>query len=247
MKTATITGINGFIGSSLNKRLLSMGWKTYPTMRPDVDYVFLFGSPSSNHWYNYALSYSVRETVENFMNTLDFCQVNNIKLIYPSSATIFEGTTSYSKSKKIIELLASIYPVKSLGLRIFAGYGVGEEHKKEYSSTVYQLIKGMMVGKKPVIWGDGQQTRDWIYIDDIVDNIIKFKDKTGTVEIGTGINYSMNDVVGLINEALKTNLKSKHIPKPGSYIENTICNNPCDYKVSLEEGIKLIVNSLKVH
>jgi len=244
MKRATITGIDGLIGSNLNKRLLSMGWETFPTMRPDVDYVFLFGSPSSNNWYNYALSYSVRETVENMLNALDFCQTNKIKLIYPSSATIYEGTTPYAKTKKTLELLASIYPVKSLGLRIFAGYGVGEEHKKEYASTVYSFTKDMMGGKTPVIWGDGKQTRDWIYIDDIVDNIIKFKDEVGTVEIGTGVNTSMNDLVRIINEELETKFKPTHIPKPTNYIDKTICKNPCKYKVSLREGIQKIIDSI---
>jgi UDP-glucose 4-epimerase len=216
-------------------------------MRPDVDYVFLFGSPSSNHWFNYALSYSVRETVENFMNALDFCQTNDIKLIYPSSATIYEGTTSYAKTKKILELLADIHTVRSLGLRIFAGYGVGEEHKKEYCSTVYSFTKEMMAGKRPVIWGDGEQTRDWIYIDDIVDNIIKLKDKVGTVDIGTGSNYSMNEVVAIINDAMGTHIKPKYVPKPNSYIDKTICNNPIIYNTTLFEGVRKIIKSLKVY
>lgn len=242
-KSCTITGINGFLGAALNKRLISMGWKTYPTLRPDVDYLFLFGSPSSDHWYKYALSYSLRETVDNFINAADFCREHHIKLIYPTSGTVGEGTTPYSKGKQIIEIIASIYS-HNLGVRVYAGFGIGEEHKKEYSSIVYSFAKDMKQGKAPVIWGDGTQTRDFIYIDDIIDNIIKHKDKEGIIEIGTGVNYSLNEVVQIINKKLGTKIKAKYIKKPTSYIEKTICSNPCQYKVSLEEGVQKILNNI---
>ena len=240
---ASITGINGFLGNALNKRLLSMGWETYPMLRPDVDYVFLFGSASSNHWYQHALSYNIRETIGGFLNAADFCKEHDIKLIYPSSGTIYEGKNAYSKCKLVLETLASLYP-NNLGLRIFATYGPGEDHKKEYASIVYQFTKLMKKGRRPVIWGDGEQTRDFIYIDDVIDNIINNLDKEGTIEIGTGVNHSLNRVVHLINKNLHTKIKAEYIPKPKHYIETTICQKPSPHKFTLGEGIKKIIKSL---
>jgi len=239
---ATITGINGFIGSALNKKLQELGWETCEQLRPDVDYVFLFGSPSSNDWFGPALSYSVRETIDNFLNAADFCRDNKIKLIYPSSGTIYEGKTPYSKTKMILDILNDIYKDNILGLRIFAGYGVGEMHKGQYASVVYKWIQEMKVGKSPVIWGDGKQTRDFIYVEDIIDSIIKYKDMVGTVDIGTGLNTSFNDVVKIINKKLHTNIEPTYIDKPGQYVDETVCNNPCDFKITLEEGIEKIIN-----
>lgn len=240
---ATITGINGFLGNALNKRLLSEGWETYPMLRPDVDIAFLFGSASSNHWYEHALSYNIRETIGNFLNAADYCKEHNIKLVYPSSGTIYEGKNAYSKCKLILETLASLYP-KNLGLRVFATYGVGEEHKNEYASIVYQFTKLMKKGERPVIWGDGEQSRDFIYIDDVIDNIVKNLDKEGTVEIGSGVNHSLNQVVHTINKKLHTRIKAEYIGKPKSYIETTICKKPSPHKVTLEEGIGKIIKSL---
>ena len=100
----------------------------------------------------------------------------------------------------------------------------------------------MKQGKKPIIWGDGTQTRDFIYIDDVIDNIIELSDKRteGIYEIGTGINTT-NEVVSI--NKLGTDIKPKYIPKPDSYIQETpVKAVPC--KVSLEEGIKRIINSL---
>ena len=238
---ATITGINGFIGSALNKRLLSMGWETFEVLRPDVNYVFLFGSPSSNVWFNHALTYSVRETVGNFISVADYCREHTIKLIYPSSGTVYQGSTAYAKTKKILELLASIYD-DTLGLRIFAGYGPGEGHKKDYSSVVYSFIQEMKAGRSPVIWGDGEQVRDFIYIDDIIDNIMKFRHKAGVVDIGTGLGWTFNQVVKIINWKLGSNIKPSYIKKPNLYIDESICQHPFGYEVSFLEGIERIIN-----
>ena len=241
-KSCVITGRSGFIGSALNKRLLSMGWEVHEELRPDVDYVFLFGSPSSNNWFNHALSYSVRETIENFISVAEFCGDHKIKLIYPSSGTVYQGDTAYAKTKKILEQLAEIYDIDALGLRIFAGYGPGEGHKKHYSSIVYSFIQEMKAGRRPVIWGDGDQIRDFIYIDDIIDNIIQMRDKFGVVDIGTGCGNSINMVVAIINRVLCTNISPEFVDKPSDYIEFSVSNNPCRYWFPLRQGIERIIN-----
>jgi len=241
-KSCVITGRSGFIGSALNKRLLSMGWETHEELRPDADYVFLFGSPSSNNWFNHALSYSVRETIENFISVAEFCGKHHIKLIYPSSGTVYQGDTAYSKTKKILEILSEIYDIDALGLRIFAGYGPGEGHKKGYSSVVYEFTKEMMAGRSPVIWGSGEQVRDFVYIDDIIDNIIEMKDKSGVVDIGSGLGIPIKHLVMVINRVLDTYIKPEFVRKPEKYIEYSVSNNPCQRKTSLIEGIKRIIN-----
>ena len=241
--TATITGGNGFIGRALNSKLMKMGWKTYPVLRPDVEYVFLFGSPSSDHWFNHALGYSLRETIDNFISAAEYCRENCIKLVYPSSATVYEGKTPYAKCKHILDTIVTMYE-DVLGVRIFAGYGPGESHKREYASIVYKFVKAMYKGERPVIWGDGNQTRDFVYIDDIVDAIIKYRDVDGFVDVGTGVSHSFNDIVAIINEQLGTNIKPVYKKKPDLYIEHTLCEAPYKYKTTLEEGIQNIINSL---
>lgn len=245
VKRASITGINGFLGSALNKRLLSMGWETFSTVRSDVDYLFLFGSPSSDHWFKYAPAYSIRETIENFINALDHCREHNVKLIYPSSGTTYQARTPYSKTKIILDILGSIYACRMLGLRIFATYGPGEAHKNEYASVVYQFIQQMKKGKRPVIFGDGKQTRDFMYVNDVIDTIIANLDREGILDVGTGVNTSMNDVVKIINKQLGKRIKPKYEKKPLMYIDKTECEHPVKYKFSVEKGIKKMIKEMK--
>lgn len=240
-KKIGITGINGFIGSALAKRLKELGVKVYSYPRPDLDYLFLFGSPSSNIIFDENIDYCFEETINGFLNAIQFCRNNNIKLIYPSSATVYNKNTSYAHCKAILEEIHLAYGGNILGLRIFAGYGVGEKHKGEYASIVYQFCKQMKKGNRPIIYGDGKQTRDFIYIDDIVENILESVDKRGIIDIGTGVNHSFLEVVEIINKQLGKNITPIFATKPKEYVQETVCKNPCSYKYSLEDGIKEIL------
>ena len=237
----TLMGRNGFLGSEIAKKL----HKLDTTPNRFSNRIFFFGSPSSVILFNKNLDYCFRETINSFIEVCSLAKQNNIYIVYPSSATVNNKNNSYARCKAALEEIAQGYGIKSLGLRISASYGPGEEHKGEYASIVYQWCKEMKQGKKPIIWGDGTQTRDFIYIDDVIDNIIELSDKRteGIYEIGTGINTSLNEVVATINKVLGTDIKPKYIPKPDSYIQETpVKAVPC--KVSLEEGIKRIINSL---
>ena len=187
----------------------------------------------------------MRETIGQFMSLCDLAKETGAYLIYPSSATVVNKNNNYAHCKSALEEIHQAYDIKALGLRISAGYGVGEEHKGEYASVIYKWIKQMMNDERPVIWGDGTQTRDFIYIDDIVDNIIELvnKETTGIVEIGTGVNTSFNEVITTINKVLKKDIKPIYINKPSNYIQDTPVK-AVKCKVSLEEGIRKIYEHL---
>lgn len=237
-----ITGRHGFIGSALVRKL-EAGNKIYSYPRPDLDILFLFGSPSSNIIFDQNIDYCIDETLNSFISAVRYCRDHAIKLVYPSSATVCNQNTSYAKCKAILELIHWSYGGDVLGLRIFAGYGM-EESKGEYASIVYQFCKQMVRGERPVVYGKGIQTRDFVYIDDIVDNIVNNLDKTGIIEIGTGVSTSFNQVIKLINEELGTSIKPIYQKKPAAYIEETKCDSPSKCKVSLEDGIHKICQEL---
>jgi len=246
-----ITGINGFLGSALAERFGKIA-EVYPYPRPDLDYLFLFGSPSSNIVFDQNIDYCFEETINSFLNAIQFCRDHGIKLIYPSSATVYNKNTTYARCKAALEEIHLAYGGDVLGLRIFAGYGPGEGHKGEYASIVYQFCRQMKHNKRPVIFGNGKQTRDFVYIDDIAYNILLAvsEKKTGIIDIGTGINTSFNLVVKTINKVLNATKVAKemiepvYVNKPKHYISETPCQNPSKCYVSLEQGIKKILKTV---
>lgn len=208
--------------------------------------VYFFNSPSSIVLFDKELEYCMRETINDFLNVLDYCKKHNTYLIYPSSATVYNKNTSYAKCKAALEEIVSAYPVKSLGLRIAAGYGPGEAHKGEHASVVYQWTKSMIEGNEPLIFGDGTQTRDFIYEDDIAATIRDFalSNATGIMDIGTGVNTSFNEVVATINNVLNKDIKPIYVGKPKNYVEETKVK-AVHTNYTLEDGIRRIIHENK--
>lgn len=239
----SILGMRGFLGSALASKL---DGEVYNYLRPDVDRVYFFASPSSQFLFDKAPDYCEKETMDGFKNVMEFCKQHNIKLVYPSSATVYNLNNRYATTKARMERWqqGDFGYGNTLALRIFAGYGPGEGHKGEYASVVYQFCKLMAAGKQPVIWGDGTQTRDFVYIDDIVDTIMNYSYGTGVRDVGTGINTSFNEVVKTINKELGTRIEPIYIDKPLKYIEETPCRKPIKTNYSLREGVREILASL---
>jgi UDP-glucose 4-epimerase len=237
-----ITGYNGFIGNALLRKIggETVDVKNLPD-RIHARYFLHFASPSSNVLFSDDIS-CVEESIVDFIEVCKYCRKKRIKLIFPSSANIYLNNNPYSQTKTAMENIARAYlPSNHLALRIFAGYGVGEDHKKDYASVVYQWVKGMIRWESPVIYGDGRQSRDFVYIDDIVDNIVDNLDTIGFMDIGTGRSVSFNQVVKLINKLLGRNIKPVYVDKPNNYVEETICQSSIKNPILLEEGIKRII------
>lgn len=242
MSNNCLLGRNGFIGGALAKRIKDFD----TTPNKDNKVLYFFASPSSVMLFNKNLDYCLRETIDGFLSVISYCRDNNILLVYPSSATVNNKNNSYAHCKAVLEEIHQAYNIPAIGLRISAGYGVGEGHKFDYCSVIYQWCKQMINDERPVIWGDGTQTRDFIYIDDIVDNIMDLVDKkeAGIFEIGTGVNTSFNEIIAIINKELGKDIKPIYIDKPVQYIQDTPVK-AVPFKISIEEGVRRIIKSLK--
>jgi len=242
-------------------------WERLPK---DIEYVFHFAAPSSIVLFKKYPEKCWNETVFGLYNALEFCKKNGVKkLIYPSSGSVYSGNEMphvetlypkprnlYAAAKVACESLANSYSdfVKSIGLRIFVAYGPGEEWKGDFGSAPYLFIQDLMNGKIPEIWGDGEQTRDLVYIDDVVKMIIKAAEveQTGIVNIGTGESISFKDLCKKIKYILNSDIEPQFVPKKDSnYLEHIKADVTLNKKlfgitpISADEGIKKFVKYLQ--
>src|ERR1700712_1229298 len=84
-----------------------------------------------------------------------------------------------------------------VGLRYSNVYGPGEDHKGKLASMIHQLAKQMRAGKQPRIFSPGDQKRDFVYIDDVVQaniNALEAKE-SGAFNVGAGTSWTFNQVV----------------------------------------------------
>jgi UDP-glucose 4-epimerase len=207
-----------------------------------VDYLFNFGSPSSIILFNSKPVASVDITVCGFLNILEWAKdVKVKKIVYPTSGSVYGSTpvpqseedqvlpmNLYGISKLTCEHIARLYSDKLqiIGLRIFAGYGPGEEHKGDFASPITLFLSSMIKDERPIVYGDGTQSRDFVYIDDIIEAIIRSveRDVVGIVNVGSGKAYNFNEVMYCINQSLGKNIEPIYINKPVNYLERTLAN-----------------------
>ena len=110
-----------------------------------------------------------------------------------------------------------------------------------------------MNGASPEIIGDGNQRRDFIYIDDIATAMLRAAEIqfNGIVNVGSGQSHSFNEIVQIINAELGMNLRPVYFPKPRGYLENTKADTKLMKSVleltplSLESGVRKYVEVLR--
>ena len=81
-----------------------------------------------------------------------------------------------------------------------------------------------MKGESPLTFGDGNQTRDSVFIDDLVDiltNILYKSYITGARDVCTSDLILFNDMISIINKVAATNVTPKYVSRPKSYVEGT--------------------------
>lgn len=236
-----------------------------------IDVIFHLGMPSSSPMYK-GKPHLVAQVVHDTIDIFEYARVMNCKVIYASSSSLYNGnplpyredmkihvTDFYTESKYYLERLAKLYHdlynVSSIGLRLFSVYGRREKHKHEYANIVSQFIWRMLKDQSPIIYGDGTQSRDFINVDDVTEAFILAANSRFDYEIfnvGTGVSYTFNEVVDLINDVLNKNIKAKYVPNPiSNYVYHTLADTTkartllkFEAKIPLKLGIETIVNEI---
>ncbi len=269
-KKVAITGFEGFIGTALEKALRAAGAKI-TILDGDVrdpesfdgynsaldysfDYLVHFADPSSQVLFKRNPAYCIDTTMKGIINAVEACRKHGIRLIYPSTGLLSSDRyNEYAMCKKLSEEYVRGSGVDALGIRLFAAYGPGESHKADFASVPYLFARSIVNGKSPVIFGDGEQVRDFIYIDDAVQAILHLAEECydPIVDVGSGIQTSFNDIVSCVDRVLNEGVTPvKYIDAPSGYVSFTEAKPErmlefCKPAVTFAEGIKRTVESIK--
>jgi UDP-glucose 4-epimerase len=66
----------------------------------------------------------------------------------------------------------SVYGLQTVSLRLFNVFGPGQDPLSQYAAVVPRFIAALACGNRPIVYGDGKQTRDFTYVDDVVDSFV---------------------------------------------------------------------------
>jgi ADP-L-glycero-D-manno-heptose 6-epimerase len=212
--------------------------------------------------------------VEGFKNILNFALKYDIRtIIYASSAATYGNGKSpmnedqtplcenvYGFSKAIMDNVAKEFWTKNpkfkvVGLKYFNVYGPGEYYKGKFASMIYQLYLQMKQNKQPRVFKYGEQSRDFVYIKDIVKINLNALEAENSciVNAGSGKAETFNEVISCLNKALKTDLMPEYFDNPYDFFQQKtqadlrkakyLLNYNPEWK--LEEGISDYVKILE--
>lgn len=239
----------------------------------DIDYIFHLAAMAS-------VPLSVDDPVgctENNVNAtiklLESAVKNDVKKIIFSSSSAVYGenlnmplkeselpmpTSPYAASKASCELyLQSFYDSYGLNytaLRYFNVFGPKQDKNSQYAAVIPNFISALLEGRQPVIYGDGEQTRDFIFVKDIVQANIKAceSDYNGIVNVASGKKLSVNRLYEIIKETLGSDVEAQYLPERAGDIKHSLADVSNLEKINFksdsdnfEEQLKETINWFK--
>lgn len=309
MPTALVTGVAGFIGSSLAAVLLDRdytvrGIDNFATgsrqnivslenqsafsftgvdirdaggvaeVLDGVDYVFHQAAvPSVPR----SVDDPVTSTDANCTGTvtvLDEAQKADVDTVVVASSSSIYGATKqlpkvetmaerpespYALSKYYTEKLAlqfsDLYDIDTVALRYFNIFGPKQDPDGEYAAVIPKFVDLMLDDERPVIYGDGEQSRDFTYIENAIEaNVLAAEgDVTGEAfNVGTGGRVTVNELVERINDQLGTSITPIHDdPRPGdvrhSHADISKARELLGYEpvVTFDDGLERTIEALQ--
>ena len=156
-------------------------------------------------------------------------------------------------AEQYCEIFTRLHGLSTVSLRYGNVYGPRQDPLGE-AGVIAIFCGAVLDGGKATIFGDGNQTRDYIYVDDVVEANLRAaaSDATGPINIGLGKEKTVLDIVEVLNEHAPNGFRPEHAPERlgevrRSAIDPTRAREELGWeaKVELEEGLKLTLDSLR--
>jgi nucleoside-diphosphate-sugar epimerase len=168
----------------------------------------------------------------------------------------------YALSKVVCEeysrLFYQLYRLETACLRYFNVFGPRQDPKSEYAAVIPRFVTRLLAGTAPVIYGDGEQTRDFTYVSNVIDANWAAATHPHAVgeafNIGCGTRTSLNQLSREICGILKITCEPKYEPgRPGDVRHSLADTDKArrlmayEPRVSLREGLAQVIEWYRAH
>ncbi|MGB2864555.1 MAG: SDR family oxidoreductase [Sedimentisphaerales bacterium] len=147
----------------------------------------------------------------------------------------------------------NIYGLETVSLRYFNVFGPQQDPASQYAAAIPAFVTAILRDEPPTIYGDGEQSRDFTYIDNVVDaNLLAARAKRTkgeVINIACGQAVTVNEIIDMINNLLGKSVKPTYTPpRPGdvkhSLADITAAQNLIDFEptISFREGLQLAID-----
>jgi UDP-glucose 4-epimerase len=246
----------------------------------DIDGVFHFAALWLLHCYDFPRS-AFEVNIGGTFNVLEACINNRInKLVYSSSASVYgdaitepmtedhpyNNTNFYGATKVAGEQMCrAIYHrykdtdkhLDYVGLRYMNVYGLRQDYRGTYVAVVMKILDRIDKGLPPIVYGDGSQAYDFVYVGDCARaNICAMKSEATDAfyNVGTGIKTTIKELTEIILELTGSNLKIHYEPAGPTFVKNRVgcpekAASEIDFraKTDLREGLQQLIQWRQTH
>ena len=214
--------------------------------------------------------------IEGTFNVLEACVAQGVqRLVYSSSASVygdavrepmdedhpFNNTNFYGATKIAGEAMARAYhhryKLPFVGLRYMNVYGARQDYRGAYIAVIMKMLDNLEKGLPPVLYGDGSQAYDFIYVEDCAKaNVCAMKADTVDqfYNVGTGIRTSIKELAEMVLRISKSDLSVQFEPGGLTFVKNRIgCPKKAEKEIGfkasilLEEGLKKLIEWRRNH
>lgn len=213
-----------------------------------------------------------RHCVDATFNVLLAARDMKIKrLVYAASSSAYGDTPTlpkvetmltrplspYAAAKLMGEYYCSVfynvYGLETIALRYFNVFGPYQDPKSQYAAAIPAFVTSILKDKSPTIYGDGLQSRDFTYIDNVVEaNLLAARAKKTqgqVINIACGDSITVNEIIEIINNLLGKDVKSNYVDsRPGdvkhSLADISLAEKVIGYKptVSFRQGLEKAID-----
>jgi UDP-N-acetylglucosamine/UDP-N-acetylgalactosamine 4-epimerase len=140
-----------------------------------------------------------------------------------------EPISPYGVTKLVGEMYAQVfgraYGLENVSVRYFNVFGPRQDPTSQYSGVLSRFMLAIIEGSAPVVYGDGRQSRDFTYIDNVVDVSLRACEAAGVsgkvFNGGTGARVTLNDVLKLLEKIAGTAVRAKYTdPRRGDILHS---------------------------
>ncbi len=210
---------------------------------------------------------SNKANIDGTLNVLVAAKDNNVdKVVYASSSSVYGDSPTlpkkedmkpnplspYAVNKLAAEyyctVFTNVYDLKTVSLRYFNVFGPRQDPNSEYAAVIPKFIKLIAENKSPIIYGDGEQSRDFTYIDNVVQANIKAAEHstvTGVFNAACGSKMTVNELARELMDIIGNQVDVTYEPpRPGdikhSLADSSKAQQAFDFNpdTSIKEGLQ---------
>jgi nucleoside-diphosphate-sugar epimerase len=196
------------------------------------------------------------------------------RVIYASSSSVYGSNQTLPKSEDMAALPISpyavaklagegycrsfgvVYGLEAVAIRYFNVFGPRQDPRSMYAAVIPNFISAMLAGESPIIFGDGEQSRDFTYVDNVIDaNLLAMN--AGSVagrvyNVACGESATLNELVASLSEIMGTRTKPVYRPSRSGDVKHSLADisrarADLGYEptVSFREGLERTVEAIR--